>query len=113
MMEFGALEVSPGAGEITAPIASIALSKFFNSVPSDTKYHVLVTGMSGDIGSPQCFHHHTFSTPAKTKDYGPDIEVAALPEMSTPYAAAFNVKCTETPENPLVSCYYGANYYKD
>lgn len=113
MMEFGALEVSPGAGEITAPIASIALSKFFNSVPSDTKYHVLVTGMSGDIGSPQCFYHHTFSTPAKTKDYGPDIEVTALPEMSTPYAAAFNVKCTETPENPLVSCYYGANYYKD
>ena len=79
----------------------------------DTKYHVLVTGMSGDIGSPQCFHHHTFSTPAKTKDYGPDIEVTALPEISTPYAAAFNVKCTETPENPLVTCYYGANYYKD
>lgn len=113
MMEFGSLEVVAGAGETSAPIAEIHLSDFFLSVPSDTKYHVLVTGMSGDIGSPQCFHHHVFSTPAKTKDYGPDIEVTALPDLSSPYSAAFNVKCNSTPENPLVSCYYGANYYKD
>lgn len=113
MMEFGALEVAAGANETTAPIAKINLSDFFYTVPSDTKYHVLVTGMSGDIGSPQCFHHHTFSTPAKTKDYGPDIEVTALPDLATPYSAVFNVKCNSTSSNPLVTCYYGANYYKD
>lgn len=113
MMNFGAVEIVAGAGDISAPICTVVLSDFFYTVPSDTKYHVLITGMSGDIGSPQCFHHSTFSTPAKTKDYGPDITVTALPDESTPYAAAFNVKCVETPENPLVSCYYGANYYKD
>lgn len=113
MMEFGALEVVAGTGETSAPIAQITLSDFYYTVPSDTKYHVLVTGMSGEIGSPQCFHHSTFSTPAKTKDYGPDIEVTALPDLATPYAACFNVKCNATAENPLVSCYYGANYYRD
>ena len=113
MMEFGAVEVVAGTGETSAPIAEIVLSDFYYSVPSDTKYHVLITGMSGEIGSPQCFLHSTFSTPAKTKDYGPDIEVTALEDLSTPYAAAFNVKCNATPENPLVSCYYGANYYQD
>ena len=113
MMEFGALEVVAGTGETSAPIAEVQLSKLFYDVPSDTQYHVLITGMSGDIGSPQCFHHHMFSTPQKTKDYGPDIEVTALPDLATPYSAAFNVKCNSTSENPLVSCYYGANYYKD
>ena len=113
MMEFGAMEVVAGTGETSAPIAEIVLSDFYYTVPSDTKYHVLITGMSGEIGSPQCFHHSTFSTPAKTKDYGPDIEVTALPELASPYAAVFNVKCNATPDNPLVSCYYGANYYKD
>ena len=116
MMNFGAIEVAAPEGDYdnkVAPIASIMLSDFYYSVPSDTKYHVLITGMEGEIGTPQCFHHSTFSTPKKTKDYGPDITVTALPDESTPFLAAFNVKCEETPENPLVSCYYGANYYKD
>lgn len=113
MMNFGALEVVAGTNETSAPIAEIALSDFFYNVPSDTKYHVLATGMDGEIGSPQCFYHHTFSTPAKTKDYGPDITVTALPDKASPYTAVFNVKCNATESNPLVSCYYGANYYKD
>ena len=113
MMNFGAVEIVAGAGDTSAPVAIVVLSDFFYSVPSDTKYHVLITGMEGAIGSPQCFHHSTFSTPKKTKDYGPDIVVTALPEKSGPYEAVFNVKCNATPENPLVSCYYGANYYKD
>ena len=113
MMEFGAREVVAGSGDISAPVADVVMSEFYYNVPSDTRFHVLITGMSGDIGSPQCFHHSTFSTPKKTKDYGPDIEVTALPDLATPYSAAFNVKCNATPDNPLVSCYYGANYYKD
>lgn len=113
MMNFGAVEVVAGTNETSAPIAEIALSDFFYTVPSDTKYHVLVTGMDGEIGSPQCFYHQTFSTPAKTKDYGPDIEVTALPDEAEPYTAVFHVKCNATADNPLVSCYYGANYYKD
>ena len=112
-MYFGSMEVVAGTGEKSAPIASIALSEYLNNVPSQTKFHVLVTGMSGEIGSPQCFYHTTFSTPAKTKTYGPEIEVTALQDKATPYAAAFNVKCVSTESNPLVKCYYGANYYKD
>ena len=112
-MYFGSMEVVAGNGETSAPIAEMTLSEYLLSVPSQTKFHVLVTGMSGEIGSPQCFYHTTFSTPAKTKTSGPEIEVTAMPEKATPYAAAFNVKCVSTESNPLVTCYYGANYYKD
>ena len=36
--------------------------------------------------------------------------VTALPELCTPYEAAFNVRCTSVADNPAVRCYYGANY---
>lgn len=110
---FGSMGVVAGNGETSAPIAEIVLSEYFLSVPSQTKFHVLVTGMSGEIGSPQCFHHSTFSTPAKMKTTGPEIEVTALPDKATPYAAAFNVKCVSTSSNPCVRCYYGAAYYEE
>ena len=86
------------------------MTDFFFDVPSDTKYHVLITGMSGDIGSPQCFKHYTFSTPAKTKTRGPNIVVTPMPDESEPYEAVFNVKCTSVANNRAVRCYYGANY---
>ena len=110
MYNFGQMQVVAEAGTTSAPPAEFALSEYFYDVPADTKYHVLITGMSGDIGSPQCFKHHIFSTPAKTKTRGPNIVVKALPEMSTPYSAAFNVKCTSVADNKAVRCYYGANY---
>lgn len=116
MYNFGQIQVVAETGTTMAPPIEFALTDFFYDVPSDTKYHVLITGMSGDIGSPQCFTHYTFSTPSKTKTRGPHIVVTPLDgkdgneNLSTPYSAAFNIKCTSTADNKVVKCYYGANY---
>ena len=110
MYNFGQMQVVAEAGTTSAPPAEFSLSEYFYDVPADTKYHVLITGMSGKIGSPQCFKHHVFSTPAKTKTRGPNIVVTALPDKCTAYSAAFNVKCTTVANNKAVRCYYGANY---
>ena len=113
MYNFGQIQVVAEAGTLSAPAIEFNLTDFFYDVASDTKFHVLITGMSGDIGSPQCFKHYTFSTPAKTKTRGPNIVVTPLPEQSTPYKAFFNVKCTTVANNKAVKCYYGANYKMD
>ena len=112
MYNFGQLQVVPEKGTI-APPAEINLTDFFYDVPSDTKYHVLITGMSGDIGSPQCFKHYTFRTPTKTKTEGPRILVKTLEDKTTPYTAAFNIKCTSVADNKAERCYYAANYKSD
>lgn len=113
MYNFGQIQVAAEAGTTSAPAIEFNLTDFFYDVPSDTKYHVLITGMSGEIGSPQCFKHYTFSTPAKTKVRGPNIVVTPLEDMSTPYKAFFNVKCTSVATNKAIRCYYGANYKMD
>ena len=110
MYNFGQIQVVAENGTTSAPPIEFALSEFFYDVPAATKYHVLITGMSGDIGSPQCFHHYTFSTPEKTKTTGPNIVVTALKDQCTPYTAAFNIKCTTVDVNKAMRCYYGANY---
>lgn len=113
LYNFGQIQVVAEAGTTSAPPIEFSLSEFFYDVPADTKYHVLITGMQGDIGSPQCFKHYTFSTPAKTKTRGPNIVVTALTDKCTPYSAAFNVKCTTVADNKAMRCYYGANYKTD
>ena len=119
MYNFGQIQVVYEEGSLTedgwktAPPIEFNLTDFFYDVPSDTKYHVLITGMSGDIGSPQCFKHYTFKTPAKTKTKGPNIVVTPLPDKCSPYEAVFNVKCTSVANNKAVRCYYGANYKMD
>lgn len=119
MYNFGQIQVAAETGTTMAPPIEFALTDFFYDVPSDTKYHVLITGMSGEIGSPQCFTHYTFSTPTKTKTRGPHIVVTPLDgtegteNLCTPYSAAFNIKCTSTADNKVVKCYYGANYKTD
>ena len=113
MYNFGQIQVAPESGMTSAPPIEFNLTDFFYDVPSETLYHVLITGMSGEIGSPQCFKHYTFSTPAKTKTRGPNIVVTPLPELSHPYEAVFNVKCTSVANNKAVKCYYGANYKMD
>lgn len=110
MYNFGQIQVVAESGMTSAPPIEFNLTDFFYEVPADTKYHVLITGMSGEIGSPQCFKHYTFSTPQKTKKEGPNVVVKALPEKSTPYAAAFNVRCTSVSDNKAERCYYGADY---
>lgn len=114
MYNFGQIQVVAEAGTLSAPAIEFNLTDFFYDVPSDTKYHVLITGMSGDIGSPQCFKHYTFSTPPKTKTRGPNIVVTAYDkEDCDPYEAVFNVKCTTVAGNKAVRCYYAANYKMD
>ena len=113
MYNFGQIQVVAETGETSAPICKFALTDYFYNVPAETKYHVLVTGMSGEIGSPQCFEHFTFSTPAKTKTRGPNVVVTALEDESTPYVASFNIKCTSYETNPVDRCYYAANYKSD
>lgn len=116
MYNFGTGVVQPSAGETSAPITEITLSNYFYDVPSDTKYHVLVTGMGDEQGASQCFKHFEFSTPSKVRPYGPDIVVTALPDSSSAYSAAFNIKCTSVNDpqaGKVERCYYGANYYKD
>ena len=113
MYNFGQIQVVAESGETSAPICKFALTDYFYDVPAETKYHVLVTGMSGEIGSPQCFEHFTFSTPAKTKTRGPNVVVTALEDESTPYVASFNIKCTSYENNPVDRCYYAANYKSD
>ena len=114
MYNFGQMQSVAGTGMTSAPAVKFSLAEYFWDVPADTKYHVLITGMSGEIGSPQCFVHHTFSTPAKTKTKGPTIVVTPYPEEECdPYIARFNVKCTSVKDNPAVRCYYGASYVTD
>lgn len=110
MYNFGQIQVVAEGGLLSAPPIKFNLTDFFYDVPSDKKYHVLITGMSGEIGSPQCFKHYTFSTPPKTKTEGPNIVVKALPELSKPYSAAFNIRCTTVDNNRAVSASYAANY---
>lgn len=113
MYNFGQLQVVAEAGMTSAPPIEFDLTDFFYEVPADTKYHVLITGMSGEIGSPQCFKHYQFATPQKTKLEGPHVVVRALPDQSSPYSAAFNVRCTTLGDNKVHTCYYGANYVTD
>lgn len=113
MYNFGQIQVVAEGGLLSAPPIEFNLTDFFYDVPSDKKYHVLITGMSGEIGSPQCFKHYTFSTPPKTKQVGPNIVVKPLPELASPYSAAFNIRCTSVEDNKAVACYYGANYKTD
>ncbi len=120
MMNFGASAVEPDPllDPNTAATAKLNLSNYFYDVPSDTKYHVLVTAMGGEeVSAPQSFTHYTFRTPPKTKENGPTIEVTVLdedhPEGTDAFNAAFNIRCTSVADNPVVKCYYGANYYKD
>lgn len=110
MYNFGQIQVVAETGQTSAPIVEFKLTDYFYDVPSDTKYHVLMTGMSGDIGSPQCFEHFTFSTPAKTKTRGPSVVVSLVEDKCQPYTAVFNVKCTSVDDNKADRCYYGANY---
>ena len=84
-------------------------------VPANSNIHVLVTAMGDETGSSQNFTHYTFQTLDKVKD-APIIEVTPVKEASSPFVAAFNVKCTtwdDPTRGPVKRCYYGANYKKD
>ena len=85
------------------------------AVPSNSNIHVLVTAMGDGNGTKQSFKHYTFQTLEKVKE-APVIVVTPLEEESSPFLAAFNIKCTtwnDATRGPVKKCYYGANYKKD
>ena len=84
-------------------------------VPSDSDIHVLVTAMGNSNASVQSFNRYTFHTKEKVME-APEIVVTPLVEESSPFLAAFNIKCTtwnDASRGPVKKCYYGANYKKD
>ena len=90
------------------------LTKFYyqDAIKEDTKYHVFVTAMGNSAGTAQSFRQYTFSTTAKVLDE-PVVEVSPIVDETTPFRAAFNIKCTTYQGNPVVQAYYAANYVRD
>lgn len=92
--------------------ANLTTFYYQDAITPETKYIVLVTAMGDPQGTSQSFTKFEFETTAKVKD-APTVEVTALDAETTPYAAAFNIKCTSYQDNPLTEAYYAANYLRD
>lgn len=91
------------------------LTSFYyqDAIAENTDYHVLVTAMGDNMATTQSFQKYTFTTTSKEKD-APEIVVTPVESETTPYKAAFNIKCTSAAEgNPVTECYYAANYLRD
>lgn len=91
------------------------LTSFYyqDAIAENTDYHVLVTAMGDNMATTQSFQRYTFTTTSKEKD-APEIVVTPVESETTPYKAAFNIKCTSAAEgNPVTECYYAANYLRD
>ena len=90
------------------------LTTFFyqDNIQSDSQYHVLVTAMGDAEGTTQSFQEYTFKTASKVLP-SPEVEVTPVKNETTPFKAAFNIKCTTYQGNPLVQAYYASNYVRD
>ena len=92
---------------------SCNLSDWWGPGTPNTKYHILITGKGDEVGTTQCFKHVEFETTSKKRTKAPVIEVAPVPEKSTCFSAAFNVRCTsydDPSSGPVISCVSLANY---
>lgn len=92
--------------------AELTTFYYQDAIKEDTKYHVFVTAMGNSAGTAQSFRQYTFSTTAKVLDE-PVVEVNPIVDETTPFRAAFNIKCTTYQGNPVVQAYYAANYVRD
>lgn len=92
--------------------ANLTTFYYQSAIAPETKYIVVATAMGDKAGSKQSFSKFEFETTAKVKD-APEVEVVAVEGETTPYKAAFNVKCTTYSDNPLTEAYYAANYVRD
>lgn len=92
----------------------VAISDLFyvENLPAEDTFHVLVTAMSDKFGSKQSFCQMTFKLDPKVLPE-PKIIVTPDPENSTPYQAAFNIRCEDYETVPMTSGYYAANYVRD
>lgn len=109
---FGAYTFGTG---VSAGVTEIELENFFVSVPANSNIHVLVTAMGKSDASVQSFSSYTFQTTEKVMG-APEIIVTPLEDESSPFLAAFNIKCTtynDPTRGEVDECYYGANYKKD
>ena len=97
-----------GSRVFNVPV-EIKVSSFFYEINADAIYHVLVTSMGDAQGTTQSFKEYTFKTTSKIYP-APVVEVTPVMSETTPFSAAFNVKCTSGADNPLTKAYYAANY---
>lgn len=99
---------------VASGAVQMKLTTFYyqDAIAENTDYHVLVTAMGDAMATKQSFQKYTFKTTAKTKE-APVIEVVPVEELTSPYVATFNVKCTTAADNPVTECYYAANYKRD
>lgn len=100
---------------VSAGVTEIELEDIFVSVPSNSNIHVLVTAMGNSNATVQSFNSFTFQTTEKSMG-APEIIVTPLEDESSPFLAAFNIKCTtynDPTRGAVDECYYGANYKKD
>ena len=98
-----------GQGDMSVRISDMF---YVTNLPAEDTFHVLVTAMGDEFGSTQSFKHTTFQLTPKVLPE-PKVVVTADPDESTPYLAAFNVRCEDYENVPLASAYYAANYVRD
>ena len=100
----------------------LSLTTFYyqEKIKADADYHVLITAMGDDAASVQNFQHEVVRTAQKKhwdekeeEAIPAEIQVTAVPELSGPYKATFNIKCTTAPENPALRACYAANYLRE
>lgn len=92
----------------------VAISDLFyvTNLPAEDTFHVLITAMSDEFGTNQSFYHTTFQLKPKVLP-APKVIVTPDPENSTPFHAAFNIRCEDYETVPVTSGYYAANYVRD
>lgn len=98
-----------GEGEMTVKISDLF---YVSNLPEQETMYVLVTAMGDQYGSTQSFQTKSFQLKPKVLAK-PKIKVTADPENSTPYVAAFNIRCEDYDKVPVTSAYYAANYERD
>lgn len=93
---------------------TIRLSDLFyvTNLPEQATMYVLVTAMGDVYGSTQSFQQTSFQLEPKVLPE-PQIIVTADMENSSPYVAAFNIRCENYEQVPLTRAYYAANYVRD
>ena len=97
-----------------ADAAAVKLTSFYyqDAISENTKYYVFVTAMGDPNATTQSFQTFEFTTTSKVLPK-PVIEVTPDEKNTTPFRAAYNIKCTTYKDNPIMEAYYAANYVRD
>ena len=98
-----------GQGEMAVQLSDMF---YVTNLPAEDTFHVLVTAMGDASGFTQSFQEATFQLKPKVLPE-PKVSVTPDPENSTPYLAAFNIRCEDYENVPVTMAYYAANYVRD